>query len=186
MAVEICITRTCGKDTIKARYGMETRYLNDTRNSRMRRQTVMGSGYTREILGWSDLRNSREDTHSIKLLAMENDRKVKVPFKVACFTWLLAKQVVLTPDNRMKKGPQFVLRMFFVNVKRDNKSSLLHQETVKLWQIFISKGASGLCRKHKGSFGMLESGWKSGHRERWKIVPPHLVDYLAGKESKMF
>lgn len=27
------------------------------------------------------------------------------------------------------------------------------------------------AKKHEGSFGMLESGWKSvGHRERWKIV----------------
>jgi len=44
------------------------------------------------------------------------------------------------------------------------------------------------ARKHKGSFGMLESGWKSvGAQGEMEDCPSlHLVDYLAGKESKMF
>lgn len=32
--------------------------------------------------------------------------KVKIPYKVACFTWLLAKEAVLTQDNLVKRGYQ--------------------------------------------------------------------------------
>ncbi|WMV26836.1 hypothetical protein MTR67_020221 [Solanum verrucosum] len=38
-----------------------------------REDIVMGSRYTGEILSWNSLQKLTEDTHSIKLLAMEND-----------------------------------------------------------------------------------------------------------------
>lgn len=36
--------------------------------------------------------------------------KVKIPYKVACFTWLLAKNAVLTQDNLTKRGFQLCSR----------------------------------------------------------------------------
>ncbi|WMV13212.1 hypothetical protein MTR67_006597 [Solanum verrucosum] len=102
--------------------------------------------------------------------------KVKVPFKVACFTWLLAKQVVLTQDNRMKKGLDLCSRCFFCECETETINHLfLHcKETVKLWQIFINK--RGISWSMPGSIKEALACWnrdgnQSGHRERWKIVP---------------
>lgn len=39
--------------------------------------------------------------------------KVKVPFKIACFSWLLAKQAALTQDHLMKRGIQLCSRCLF-------------------------------------------------------------------------
>ncbi|WMV33278.1 hypothetical protein MTR67_026663 [Solanum verrucosum] len=38
--------------------------------------------------------------------------KAKIPHKVACFVWLLAKEVVLTHENLMKKGITLCSRCF--------------------------------------------------------------------------
>ncbi|WMV11936.1 hypothetical protein MTR67_005321 [Solanum verrucosum] len=102
--------------------------------------------------------------------------KVKVPFKVACFTWLLAKQVVLTQDNRMKKGLDLCSRCFFCECETETINHLfLHcKETVKLWQIFINK--RGISWSMPGNIKEALACWnrdgnQSGHRERWKIVP---------------
>ncbi|WMV09783.1 hypothetical protein MTR67_003168 [Solanum verrucosum] len=40
--------------------------------------------------------------------------KAKIPHKVACFVWLLAKEVVLTQENLMKWGITLYSRFFFV------------------------------------------------------------------------
>jgi len=102
--------------------------------------------------------------------------KVKVPFKVACFTWLLAKQVVLTQDNRMKKGLDLCSRCFFCECETETINHLfLHcKETMKLWQIFINK--RGISWSMPGNIKEALACWnrdgnQSGHRERWKIVP---------------
>ncbi|WMV23409.1 hypothetical protein MTR67_016794 [Solanum verrucosum] len=39
--------------------------------------------------------------------------KINVPHKVACFTWLVAREAVLTPYNQMKRGRQLCSRCFF-------------------------------------------------------------------------
>uniref|UniRef100_M1BGQ1 RNA binding protein n=1 Tax=Solanum tuberosum TaxID=4113 RepID=M1BGQ1_SOLTU len=43
--------------------------------------------------------------------------KVRVPHKVACFTWLVARQAILTQDNLMKRGKQLCSKCFFVKEK---------------------------------------------------------------------
>lgn len=49
--------------------------------------------------------------------------KFKMTFKVACLTWLLAKQAALTQDSLMKRGLQFCSRCSFCECEA---------ETVKL------------------------------------------------------
>lgn len=39
--------------------------------------------------------------------------KVRVPHKVACFTWLIARQAILTRDNLMKRGKLLCSKVFF-------------------------------------------------------------------------
>ncbi|WMV38737.1 hypothetical protein MTR67_032122 [Solanum verrucosum] len=43
--------------------------------------------------------------------------KVRVPHKVACFTWLVARQAILTQDNLMKRGNNYVPSVLFVKEK---------------------------------------------------------------------
>ncbi|WMV55620.1 hypothetical protein MTR67_049005 [Solanum verrucosum] len=69
--------------------------------------------------------------------------KVKIPFKIACFTWLLANQAALTQHNPMKRGMQICSRDISWTMPRNIKEALA-------------------CWNRDGN--------ESGHRERWKIV----------------
>ncbi|WMV40391.1 hypothetical protein MTR67_033776 [Solanum verrucosum] len=66
--------------------------------------------------------------------------KVKIPFKIACFTWLLANQAAFTQHNLMKRGMQICSRCWFCECEVETINHLfLHcRETAKLWQIFIN------------------------------------------------
>ncbi|WMV45920.1 hypothetical protein MTR67_039305, partial [Solanum verrucosum] len=66
--------------------------------------------------------------------------KVKIPYKVSCFTWLLAKQVVLTQENLMKRGIHLSPGYLFCEEKVE---TITHQFihcriTFQLWEIFLS------------------------------------------------
>lgn len=56
--------------------------------------------------------------------------KVKIPHKVACFSWLVARQAVLIQDNFMKRGRQlcsrtsFKLQRYLLGYPRDNSDVL--------------------------------------------------------------
>ncbi|WMV19028.1 hypothetical protein MTR67_012413 [Solanum verrucosum] len=52
--------------------------------------------------------------------------KAKIPHKVACFVWFLAKDVVLTQENLMKKGITLCSRCFFLWGSCRNSQSLVH------------------------------------------------------------
>ena len=52
--------------------------------------------------------------------------KSKIPLKVACFVWLLAKEAVLTQDNLKKRGYEYVLDVSFVG-------KLLRQLTISFY-----------------------------------------------------
>ncbi|WMV29063.1 hypothetical protein MTR67_022448 [Solanum verrucosum] len=70
--------------------------------------------------------------------------------KVACFTWLLAKQAALTQDNLVKRGFQLCSRCSFCECEAETINHLfLHVGRLKLWQIFINiRGISwhSLCQ----------------------------------------
>ncbi|WMV14232.1 hypothetical protein MTR67_007617 [Solanum verrucosum] len=67
--------------------------------------------------------------------------KAKIPYKVSCFTWLLAKQAVLTQENLMKRGIQLSPRCFLCGEKAETVTHLfLHcRITNQLWDLFINK-----------------------------------------------
>ena len=66
--------------------------------------------------------------------------RVKVPQKVACFTWLLANEAVLTLDNVTKRGISLCNRCSLCGKDTETvKHFFLHCNfTVQLWQIFLN------------------------------------------------
>jgi len=102
--------------------------------------------------------------------------KGKIPHKVACFTWLVAHQAVLTQDNLMKRGRQLCSRCFFCEAETETVNHLfLHcKVTEKLWQWFINlRGIRWAMPRHtvEALACWNRDGNQSGHKERWKIVP---------------
>lgn len=67
--------------------------------------------------------------------------KAKIPYKVNCFTWLLAKEAILTHDNLNKRGHHLCSRCFLCEDQRETVNHLfLHcTRTEQLWQMFINK-----------------------------------------------
>lgn len=66
--------------------------------------------------------------------------KVNIPYKVACFTWLLAKEAVLIQDNLIKRGYQLCSKCYLCGQEAETINHLfLHCNwTTQLWRIFIS------------------------------------------------
>ncbi|WMV37276.1 hypothetical protein MTR67_030661 [Solanum verrucosum] len=109
--------------------------------------------------------------------------KVKVPFKVACSTLLLAKQATLTQDNLRKKGHQICSRCSFCEceIEKINHLFLHCRETVKLWQIFINlRGISWtMPRSVKEALACWNrDGNQSGHRGRYGRLSQPTFDGL--------
>ncbi|WMV42183.1 hypothetical protein MTR67_035568, partial [Solanum verrucosum] len=66
--------------------------------------------------------------------------RVKIPHKVACFSWLLAREVVLTQDKLMRRGVNLCSRCFLCGKEAETISHLfLHCSwTDQLWKIFYN------------------------------------------------
>ncbi|WMV07057.1 hypothetical protein MTR67_000442 [Solanum verrucosum] len=95
---------------------------------------------------------------------------------MACFTWLVAREAVLTQDNLMKRRRQLCSRCFFCEIETETTNHLfLHcRVTEKLWQVFLNlRGISWSMPRHTLDFLACwnREGNISGHKERWKIVP---------------
>ncbi|WMV38554.1 hypothetical protein MTR67_031939 [Solanum verrucosum] len=102
--------------------------------------------------------------------------KGKIPHKVACFTWLVASQAVLTQDNLMKRGRQLCSRCFFCEAEIETVNHLFLQckVTGKLWQWFINlRGIGWAMPRHTSEVLACwnRDGNQSEHKKRWKIVP---------------
>lgn len=102
--------------------------------------------------------------------------KVKIPYKVACFTWLLAREAVLTQDNLLKRGYQLGSRCHLCEAQEETVNHLfLHcRVTDQLWKIFIN--LRGIQCLMLGRIKEVLTSWKrdgdhSRQKERWKIVP---------------
>ncbi|WMV56231.1 hypothetical protein MTR67_049616 [Solanum verrucosum] len=102
--------------------------------------------------------------------------KTKIPYKVNCFTWLLAKETVLTHENLNKRGVHLCSRCFLCEEQGETINHLfLHCKwTTQLWQMFtnmreITWVKPGRikevlkCWNRDGNAGRKE--------ERWKMVP---------------
>ncbi|WMV37951.1 hypothetical protein MTR67_031336 [Solanum verrucosum] len=100
----------------------------------------------------------------------------KIPHKVACFSWLLAREVVLTQDTLMKRGFNLCSRCFLCGKEAETISHLfLHCSwTDQLWNIFII--LRGINWTMPGRVSDVLECWNSdtnpsNQKERWKIVP---------------
>lgn len=102
--------------------------------------------------------------------------KVKVPFKIACFSWLLAKQIALIQDNLMKRGLQLGSRCSFCEWEAETINHLfLHwRETLKFRQMFINLRDTSwtMPRDIKEALACWSKNRNQlENRERWKIIP---------------
>jgi len=101
--------------------------------------------------------------------------KTKIPYKVNCFTWLLAKETVLTHENLNKRGVHLCSRCFLCEEQGETVNHLfLHCKwTTQLWQMFTNMREIKWvkpgrikevlkCWNRDGNAGRKE--------ERWKIV----------------
>uniref|UniRef100_A0A0V0IE94 Putative ovule protein n=1 Tax=Solanum chacoense TaxID=4108 RepID=A0A0V0IE94_SOLCH len=102
--------------------------------------------------------------------------KTKIPYKVNCFTWLLAKETVLTHENLNKRGVHLCSRCFLCEEQGETVNHLfLHCKwTTQLWQMFTNMREIKWvkpgrikevlkCWNRDGNAGRKE--------ERWKMVP---------------
>ena len=74
-----------------------------------------------------------------------------MPHKVACFTWLLAKEAVLTLDNVAKRGISLCNRCSLCGKANETVRDLfLHCNfTGQLWQIFLNLRGISWCMPSK-------------------------------------
>lgn len=87
--------------------------------------------------------------------------KTRIPYKVNCFTWLLAKEAVLTHDNFNKRGFQLCARCFLCGEQGETINHLfLHCKwTDQLWRMFICLGKRSWMKP--GSIRGILSSWNS-------------------------
>lgn len=103
--------------------------------------------------------------------------EVKIPFKVACFTGLLAKEAVLTQDNLSRRGISLCSRCYLCGEDSETvKHLFLKCRTADmLWKISISlRGiAWTMPRKNKLKFCLAGKRQKQERHtgDRWRIVP---------------
>uniref|UniRef100_A0A0V0IKN9 Putative ovule protein n=1 Tax=Solanum chacoense TaxID=4108 RepID=A0A0V0IKN9_SOLCH len=66
--------------------------------------------------------------------------KTKIPFKVVCFTWLLAREAVLTREKFKKRKFSLCSRCYLCGEEVETVSHLFLQcrITTQLWRIFLS------------------------------------------------
>ncbi|XP_059301783.1 uncharacterized protein LOC132053687 [Lycium ferocissimum] len=100
----------------------------------------------------------------------------KVPHKVSCFVWLLAKEAVLTQDNLMKRGTILCSRCFLCGETAETVNHLfLHCKfTQQLWRIFLNLKGIAWTMPSKVSEALKsweEAGLQAKNRNRWRIVP---------------
>lgn len=102
--------------------------------------------------------------------------KIKAPFKVICFSWLLVRKACLTLEILQRRGIQTSSTCFLCQQEEEtNEHLFLHCViTRQLWQLFIAL-AGIVWVMPKDTIGLICS-WNSirgrtCHKEWWKIVP---------------
>lgn len=111
----------------------------------------------------------------VKFLVWKLIWKIKTPYKVTVFTWLVVKEAALAQENLMKRGMQLCPRCCFCEQFEETISHLfLHCKMVgQLWNLFMSfRGISWTILENTGQ--ALESwnleGNGSANKSRWRIV----------------
>ncbi|WMV19976.1 hypothetical protein MTR67_013361 [Solanum verrucosum] len=102
--------------------------------------------------------------------------RIKVPHKVACFTWLLANEAVLTLDNVAKRGISLCNRRSLCGMANETvRYLILHCNfTGQLWQIFLNLRVISWSMPSKIDetlFSWEMAGVGATNRERWRMIP---------------
>ncbi|WMV28378.1 hypothetical protein MTR67_021763 [Solanum verrucosum] len=124
----------------------------------------------------SAYRNMNQMGSQVNFLPWKLIWKVKIPYKVVVFTWLVVKEAVLTQENLMKRGIQMCPRCCFCEQVTETINHLfLHCKVVgQLWNLFTS--FRGISWTIPGRIGQALENWNmegsgSTDKSRWKIVP---------------
>ncbi|WMV14448.1 hypothetical protein MTR67_007833 [Solanum verrucosum] len=102
--------------------------------------------------------------------------KTEIPYKVNYFTWLLAKQAVLTHENLNKRKPNLRSSCYLCEEQVETVNHLfLHCKwTDQLWQMFIQKRKIKWT-KPRSIIEVLQCWNRDGNagknEKRWRIVP---------------
>lgn len=110
----------------------------------------------------SSYKNLNRVGFQLSLWPWKHTWKVKIPYKVACFTWLVAKEAVLTQENLMKRGLSICSRCYLCGQDAETISHLfLHcRVTRQLWELFINN--RGIRWTMPGRTYELLSSWNKG------------------------
>ncbi|WMV20535.1 hypothetical protein MTR67_013920, partial [Solanum verrucosum] len=102
--------------------------------------------------------------------------KVKIPHKVACFIWLVARKAVLSHEGLKKRGFHLCSKCYMCGEESEtiNHFFLHCKLTGQLWRIFLNlKGIMWVMPRD--TLEVLECWNKystqSEQKERWKIIP---------------
>lgn len=118
---------------------------------------------------------------------MEAYIESEIPYKVAYFTWLLAKEAVLTRENLKRRKISLCSRCYLC-VKRLTVSQFFShcKITVQLWRIFVNlRGVAWVmpCKVTHLLYSWEEAGTGAVDRDRWMIVPDaHCICWTIWKE----
>ncbi|WMV17749.1 hypothetical protein MTR67_011134 [Solanum verrucosum] len=100
--------------------------------------------------------------------------KAKIPHKVACFVWLLAKEVVLTQENLMKRGITLCSRCFFCGETAETINHLFIQckVTGQLWSLFLRRKNISWVMPGRIAEALYweEAGLQAKNRSNWRII----------------
>ncbi|WMV26357.1 hypothetical protein MTR67_019742 [Solanum verrucosum] len=95
----------------------------------------------------------------------------RIPHKISCFIWLLAKEAAPTQDNLKKRGITLCSSCFLCGEALETGN---HLYTLQLWMIFLNlKSISWtMPRKVSEALKSWEAAWVNAKdRNKWRIIP---------------
>nr|XP_033512018.1 probable membrane-associated 30 kDa protein, chloroplastic [Nicotiana tomentosiformis] len=102
--------------------------------------------------------------------------RVRAPTKVLCFTWLVARETVLTQDNLIRRGIQLQAKCSLCGKDGESASHLfIHcPVTIQLWHFYCN--LPGISWTMPNNTTSLLSSWNNGganfkQKKWWKVVP---------------
>ncbi|WMV37870.1 hypothetical protein MTR67_031255 [Solanum verrucosum] len=111
---------------------------------------------------------------------------MKAPFKVVCFSWLVARNAYLTHDKLQRRGFQLCSRCFLCGAAGENNSHLfIHcPVTGQLWQLFLNMAETNWTMpEHTAD---LWSSWirrgGSKSQKAWLRIIPYCIWWTFWKE----
>lgn len=118
--------------------------------------------------------------------------EAKVPYKVACLTWLVLREVILTHDYLRYRGFQLCSRCYLCGKNAEIFSHLFLycKVTGHLWDLFYQpqRYQVGNAKNNLRSLDKMEHREQMQHKQRQmeNCLSNNLVVKMEGKELKVF